>query len=171
MRKLSNIGDTIVEVLIAMTVISMVLGGAFASANRSLSATQSAKERDQGIRLAETQLEQLKSSIRAGSMWTEINNDLNDFFCIRSLSFVDITQTIPTAMDTDLLATPTNYPPDCVLDSGNNPHSATSRSIPYYVSIEQDNSDDNLFTVLVRWERAGSAGREQAAFKYRTYEQ
>ena len=61
MRRLNQVGDTIVEVLVAMTVMSMVLGGAFASTNRSLNATQAAKERDQGVRLAETQIEQLKS--------------------------------------------------------------------------------------------------------------
>jgi prepilin-type N-terminal cleavage/methylation domain-containing protein len=53
-------GDTIVEVLIAIAVISLVLGGAYVTTNRSLQATRSAQERGNALKLAETQMEQIK---------------------------------------------------------------------------------------------------------------
>ena len=54
-------GDTIVEVLIAIAVVSMVLGGAYATTNRSLQASRSAQEQGVAIKLVESQLEQLKA--------------------------------------------------------------------------------------------------------------
>ncbi|HKR82221.1 MAG TPA: prepilin-type N-terminal cleavage/methylation domain-containing protein [Candidatus Saccharimonadales bacterium] len=60
-QKLSERGDTIVEVLIAIAVVSMVLGGAYATTNKSLQATRSAQEQGVALKLVETQLEQLKA--------------------------------------------------------------------------------------------------------------
>jgi len=57
----SQRGDTIVEVLIAIAVVSLILGGAFVLTNRSLKGTQSAQERLNAIKLVESQLEQLKN--------------------------------------------------------------------------------------------------------------
>lgn len=56
-------GDTIVEVLIAMTVIAMVLAGAYVTTNRSIQNTRSAQERGNALKLAEAQIEQLKGVI------------------------------------------------------------------------------------------------------------
>jgi len=53
-------GDTIVEVLIAITVVSMVLGGAYVTTNKSLLATRSAQEHATALKLVESQLEQIK---------------------------------------------------------------------------------------------------------------
>jgi prepilin-type N-terminal cleavage/methylation domain-containing protein len=58
--KIRQRGDTIVEVLIAIAVISMVLAGAYATTNRSLLATRAAQERSNALKLVETQLEQIK---------------------------------------------------------------------------------------------------------------
>lgn len=54
-------GDTIVEVLIAIAVVSMVLGGAYVTTNRSLQASRSAQEQGVAIKLVEGQLEGLKA--------------------------------------------------------------------------------------------------------------
>lgn len=59
-RIASNRGDTIVEVLIAIAVVSLVLAGAFVSSNRSLKATRTAQERGEALKLAESQVEQIK---------------------------------------------------------------------------------------------------------------
>lgn len=53
-------GDTIVEVLIAVAVISAVLGGAYASAGRSLAGSRQSQERGEALKLVESQLERLK---------------------------------------------------------------------------------------------------------------
>ena len=54
-------GDTIVEVLLAMSVVGLVLGTAFGIANRSVNLGQDAQERTEALKLAESQLELLKS--------------------------------------------------------------------------------------------------------------
>ncbi len=52
-------GDTIVEVLIAIAVVSSVLGGAYATANRNVKNSQQAQEQSRALKVAESQLEQL----------------------------------------------------------------------------------------------------------------
>jgi prepilin-type N-terminal cleavage/methylation domain-containing protein len=64
LHSLTQRGDTIVEVLIAIAVISMILGGAFILTNRSLQGTRAAQERLNAIKLVEGQLEQVKNLSR-----------------------------------------------------------------------------------------------------------
>ena len=58
----SQRGDTIVEVLIAMAVASSVLGITYATMNRNLLITRGAQERTEAAKLAQGQLEILKSN-------------------------------------------------------------------------------------------------------------
>jgi Tfp pilus assembly protein PilV len=58
-RTKSQTGDTIVEVLLSIAVLSSVLGGAFVSANHSLKSTRAAQERGEALKLVESQVEQL----------------------------------------------------------------------------------------------------------------
>lgn len=60
-RRLGNAGDTIVEVLLAIAVVSAVLGGAFVSADRSLNTSRQSQERGEALKLVEGQMEQLKA--------------------------------------------------------------------------------------------------------------
>lgn len=57
----NNRGDTIVEVLLAMSIIGIVLGAAFGIANRSVNVGQDAQERTEALKIAESQLEIFKS--------------------------------------------------------------------------------------------------------------
>lgn len=57
MRK--QAGDTIVEVLISISVVSLVLGGAFAIAQRSLKNSRQAQEHSEALQLANKQVELL----------------------------------------------------------------------------------------------------------------
>jgi Tfp pilus assembly protein PilV len=59
-KRLGIAGDTIVEVLLAITVVSAVLGAAFVSANKSLNASRQSQERGEALKLVEGQLERLK---------------------------------------------------------------------------------------------------------------
>lgn len=84
-------GDTIVEVMLAMSVIGIVIGAAFGIANRSIAAGQDAQERTEALKIAETQLELFKSqyplsvSLRARTQAQP--------FCF------DITQGVSTVVD------------------------------------------------------------------------
>lgn len=146
-KRLKSAGDTIVEVLIAITVLSTVLGGAYASSRTSLNTTQTAKERDQGVRLVESQLERLKALSKS---------DAIDIFTIAS----------PFCIDASL-----NRQDSCILDSANNNYdSATSQSIPYTVSVSRDDSSgEAIFISTATWERSGGGSQEEVSLVYRTY--
>jgi prepilin-type N-terminal cleavage/methylation domain-containing protein len=58
---LKNRGDTLVEVLIAMAIMSLVLVGAYVTSSRNSAALQQSQERQQGQRLAEEQIEMLRA--------------------------------------------------------------------------------------------------------------
>jgi len=72
-------GDTIIEVLLAMAVIGIVLGSAFGIANRNLNTGRSAQERSVALKIAESQLELMKTLIPPASTPTEA-------FCISPTS-------------------------------------------------------------------------------------
>jgi Tfp pilus assembly protein PilV len=55
-------GDTIVEVLVCILIISVVLAGAFTVTNKSLLSVRASQERSQAIKLAEAQLERLRTA-------------------------------------------------------------------------------------------------------------
>ena len=60
-RYKSQAGDTIVEVLICILVISSVLAGAFTVTNQSLMSVRASQERAQAVKLVQTQIEQLRT--------------------------------------------------------------------------------------------------------------
>lgn len=60
-------GDTIVEVLMAVAIVSTVLVGAFVATNRSSQTTRTAQERGEALKLAESQVELLKVAADTGT--------------------------------------------------------------------------------------------------------
>lgn len=60
LKNLNKTGDTIVEVLIATAIVSLILGGAYATSNRSLKTTRQAEERVEAVKHTESQLEKLR---------------------------------------------------------------------------------------------------------------
>ncbi len=55
-------GDTIVEVLIAIAIVSVVLVGAYVTTNKNIQSTQDAQERTQAVKLVESQIEYLRAA-------------------------------------------------------------------------------------------------------------
>lgn len=76
-------GDTIVEVLVAIVIVATILGGAYATANRSLLATRESQERGEALTLAEGQVEALRG-LAATASPTDAKSIFNnpDIFCI-----------------------------------------------------------------------------------------
>lgn len=132
-------GDTIVEVLIAITVVSAVLGGAFVSSNRSLNVTRQAQERGEALKLVEGQLEQLKPEGR---------NPDSDIYAYASGAIF--------CMDGGPVTPPT---PACSVNTGG--------GATYILSIEKTGAND--FTVLATWERAGGGAGERLSIAYKLY--
>lgn len=175
-KVISNSGDTIVEVLIAITIISSILGGAYVAVNSSLNGSQDSLERSAGTKLAEAQIERLKSISD-----DDINEDGNAaifvvdrVFCmdtsneIQDFANLDDEADLPP-MDTDILNSPPdgNYPPACIIDNANNLYDPASRSTPYYVSIERDPvAGHHKFIARARWQGTGNKGIQEASVAY-----
>jgi prepilin-type N-terminal cleavage/methylation domain-containing protein len=66
-------GDTMVEVLIAMAILSFVLSGAYAVTNRTLANSRQAQERGEALQLATQQLELLSRFVATATV-AEIAN-------------------------------------------------------------------------------------------------
>lgn len=88
-------GDTIVEVLIAIAIISSVLATSYAIMNSSVRANQDAQEHASGLKVAESQLELLKG-------WLALGNTLPagvNSFCMKTtptISIEQISATVPS---------------------------------------------------------------------------
>lgn len=80
-RILNNRGDTIVEVMLALVVISTAIGVSYSVANRSLKGMRISQERAEATKIAESQAERLKKLKQDG---TPIN--YNNFCIYKSLT-------------------------------------------------------------------------------------
>jgi type II secretory pathway pseudopilin PulG len=83
-RRRTESGDTIIEVMLAMSIIGMVLGAAFGIANRSVNLGQDAQERTEALKIIESQIEVFKTEYAK-----EANQTLRDRiqpFCFQSFS-------------------------------------------------------------------------------------
>jgi prepilin-type N-terminal cleavage/methylation domain-containing protein len=68
----SQRGDTIIEVLISITVIALVMGMAYGTAGRALATTRSSQERLEALKLAEGQIERIKAQHKAAGATADI---------------------------------------------------------------------------------------------------
>ncbi len=146
-KMLNQAGDTIVEVLIAIAVISLVLGSSYAITRRSSVAIRVAQEHSEALKIAESQLEQLKSL--SGN--TAGNNDVftrtapatptpGSGFCM----YIDSgTSKIVTLSDTA---------DECTITNGIDYHITTSRTNPV--------SNTFTFTVKVYWDSLSRTGQQ-----------
>jgi len=176
LRKIGQTGDTIVEVLLAIIIAAAVLAGAYVSANNSTNATIRDREHDEGVKLAEAQVEQLRSQISSdpSQIPAPISPNPAPLFCFYISGSINKEQTfgggkytppLPALNNTD----ETKYENNCKLDSNSN---VWAGSIPkYLVSIRRDPNgagDNDLYEVSIRWQKAGG-GWDQLTLLYRIY--
>jgi type II secretory pathway pseudopilin PulG len=76
--KRAQSGDTIVEVLVAMAVVSSVIGGAFVVASRSTNNIRQSQEHTEVQKMIESQVEQLKSAAKDPNSPVFVSNN----FCL-----------------------------------------------------------------------------------------
>lgn len=88
-------GDTIVEVLIAMAIISLVLTGAYAITNRDLRVTQANNERSQAQQLVQKQVELLRAYAQNGATISTSDQCLQDDATLTSQCNVPAAESSP----------------------------------------------------------------------------
>jgi prepilin-type N-terminal cleavage/methylation domain-containing protein len=138
-------GDTIIEVLIVIAVITLVLAGAYVTTNRSLLATRAAQERGNALKLAETQIEEIKGL--AATNPTALFNTTSAF-CIAG------TPPAPVAAGGA----------ECTFGlSGNAPGAGPQ----FTISIERTN---NYFVLSESWTDVSGRVTDSLQMRYRVYE-
>lgn len=160
-HKLGRRGDTIVEVLIAIAVLSSVLGITYSIVNQNMLTMQDNSERTTASKLAQTQIERLRDDYAEFT-----GSDLDDYVRTRILSGGALSRGFCFTGDpTDLYADgdrltnlndayPAGFPGQCIMQGG-----------LYYVSVEYNEIDDN-FLIRVRWDSI-RGGQSEIVMGYR----
>ncbi|MES2971667.1 MAG: type II secretion system protein [Patescibacteria group bacterium] len=177
----NNRGDTIVEVLIAIAVVSTILAGAFVSANRSRIATRTAQERGEALHILSGQLESLKALSTNQDNQIFIANHppvlgpppvaaVTNLFCIKeSADGVVFLPNPPLPAITVTLDETANYTNTAAVANGGGVCTQTPQGgVKYYTAIERD-LPTNTFTLHVRWDNVGGTGNDEIILVYRLY--
>lgn len=148
----SERGDTLVEVLMAIAVVSSVLTAGFLSSNKSLQSTRASQQRAEALKLAEAQAEVLASLANDPTAADDVFSLAGGpLFCLdNNRNIVDFgSNTLPLlASDTD-----SGYPTAC-----------KDRSVHYRLSVLFEPARDDLFTVRARWVNSEGTPDEVALF-------
>jgi prepilin-type N-terminal cleavage/methylation domain-containing protein len=159
MRKIARVrgsaerGDTLVEVLIAIVIVASVIGGAYVVSNKSLQSTRSAQERQNALKLSESQLEQLKSLI-ASDPDQIFGAGKPTKFCLSSdasgIHVWDFTQAAQKV--------------HCVLDASENP---TTGQPAYTLYVQRTTND---FKLTETWFDVSGDFSDSMQLNYRAYQ-
>jgi Tfp pilus assembly protein PilV len=162
--KLNQRGDTIVEVLISLAVLSLALGISFASANTSLKQSTNSQEHTEALGIISAQVEKLRSAITSGVTGLPTSSG---FFCMVTPSVA--TDNLPYVTFSDeSVASYADYPASCAQGLNNR----------YYVSISPEGANYGYtdtpgtspevdYTFVVRWPGLGTFGTQQESLSYR----
>lgn len=154
-------GDTIVEVLIAIAVASSVLAVMYSIMNRNILELRNNQERTEATKLAQGQIESIKSLMRTAAGRDTLGN-LTGGFCLNASNQ-------PVSLDGG--APHTNIEDDGDF-AGYHPGQPAASSCfmngIYNVGIRRDITDGVSYTVFVRWGSIATSATNQAIIVYRT---
>ena len=159
----SSRGDTIVEVLISIAVLSLILSASYALANKSSQAVRQAQERSEALKLSESQLESLKAYLSDPGVSVQPK-----YFCLYQDNQGDndpandvlVSQIFtggqfpPDILDDDQF---TSYPDQC--------KSGTDGRYHTFVKKEGDK-----YFAAIRWPRVNGEGNDEVSILYKLYE-
>jgi prepilin-type N-terminal cleavage/methylation domain-containing protein len=153
MKTLNTRGDTLVEVLVALAVASFLVVIAYTSSNRGLTGAQVAQDREQGLKMAESQIEGLRLLPNAAAQPATFCLDLSSG---TPVAFYP-TGAIATDVDLETPATYANYGPSCTTGI-------------YHISITHPSPPSvHVFTIRVRWQHAGDVGNDEVELQYTAF--
>jgi type II secretory pathway pseudopilin PulG len=152
-KYLNNTGDTIIEVLVCIAVVSTILGGAFVTTRQSQVGVRNSQEHAEALKLVESQLEQLRGDTAQVTTYTTP-------FCMYN--------------ETPVSAVIAPQDADCTQDSGGLAKQSDSR---YYLTIARctaiacgnNIAGSYLFTVTATWTQVTGQGNGQESMVYRLY--
>lgn len=152
----NQFGDTIVEVLIAILVVSVVLTGAYGAANRSLGIIRQSQERSEALKILEGQIELLKDSQNLGAFTATKG------FCMNTNLGGGIINTLDIKLNGEGADEFGNYGGCLIINTFY--HVVFSRKLAGITT-----SEGYIFTVTARWDKVGGGGIEKASLSYKMY--
>jgi type II secretory pathway pseudopilin PulG len=143
-------GDTIVEVLIVLTILATAFGIAYSIATKSLQGARASQEHSEALQLISSQAELLRQA--AGDSTSNVFDTTAPAFCMTtsSTTAVQFTNPVPPDAASDPL---TNYPAPCT-------QGYYHLAIIYNASAPSGAKD--AFTIRVRWD--GPDGHRQQEY-------
>lgn len=164
MIRLNCKGDTIVEVLIAITIAASILAGAFVSARRSVIGTRQSQERSEGLKVAEKQLENLRLlSAQPGNQF--IDTSKSSTSCLTNATpavWTSVANIYP--VDSENFSDTNYHPTACTV--------APAAGVEYFPAIRRTVpvAGEYNFEVIVHWQAAGGNGNQEVKLAYRLYQ-
>lgn len=152
--KAAERGDTIVEVLIAILVISSILAGAFVSARKSQSAIRQSQERVEALNVAEGQIERVRSA--ASSNPSSFYSDTNSF-CMSAADGAKYGLSTPPALADDDFTVYGDAVTGCTF--------TPNAGVAYHAFVKRNDKD--TFTVRVRWDGVDGIGKQETMIALR----
>ena len=151
-RRLLRRGDTIVEVLIAVAIVSSVLAGAFTVTQKSTQAVRDGQERSEVLHILQGQVEMVRSTAMEAAGYTDPLFDSTHYFCMveGTANRQDFTDPNPPASDYS------NYNSACKnLGAGH-----------LYNVADSYDGIANVFTFQAHWQNvSGSSDNEVLYYK------
>jgi type II secretory pathway pseudopilin PulG len=150
--KLSNTGDTIVEVMVVLAVLGLAISISYATANRSLLNARQAQENSQATELLQSQIEALRSLAPNGTADPAKNvfQSAGTKFCI------------DTSGANYTVAKPADTNPA-------NPTSPACQSGLYRIAVTYDSAANDTFTAKASWPDVLGEGQDSVTLIYRTH--
>lgn len=155
MSKRGQAGDTIVEVLLAILVVSTILGGAFVSARRSQTGIRQTEERVEALKVAEAQIERIRTLSKSSSGTALFTPTAPYTFCVDTTNQLRVATLNP--LTTDNFSNGTQHPSGC--------NTAPAGGVTYYTVAQR--AADNTFTVYTRWNGSGGSGKLEVQLSVR----
>jgi Tfp pilus assembly protein PilV len=146
--KINNRGDTILEVVIAITLLALLLTGALALTQKNLQAEQSSQEHNEALQLAQSQIEELRNYAT--------NNVLpsgNPFCLVASGASVGYADTPSQKCDVNAAgaASPTSIQPNFVL------------------TVTPPAAGSSLYSISVDWQDVNGLNKDNVTLYYQIY--
>ena len=164
--RLHQKGDTIVEVLIALAILSLAFVISYSTASAALLNSQNSQEHSMALEYLDTQIELLRYVANQPYQTTIASTDFSSgtgkAFCLYVTNTNVMAATFGTSLAYQYQSSikPTDYPPQCQIGSG----------FSYYVAI-QPGPAPNDFQIWLWWYGLGNLGIQQERLSYRVYQQ
>lgn len=161
-------GDTIIEVLLAITIAAFAIGSSYAIASKSLQQGITAREHGEALNIAESQI----AALKLRQQKTGISDFTSGFSYPVSHFCLDESATSP-GPNWSPLKNGTNIGSDTPLVTGNssdNYKAECQKNTKYFVDITTRNTGKTpptVYLVTVRWERIGGGPFNETHLYYR----